>query len=140
MEIEKLDQMNRAAFQKLGFEKAPDNFTASVMVEILNEKLKLKTADTPVIGKWGWFSIILGSLLLISGVWFSSASQTDTGKFLSFAFLNEWNDIYIQPFLSEIIKIGAQLRVVALIGISATLLLLADRVLGNKFRDKFSVN
>ncbi len=140
MEIEKLDQMNKAAFQKLGFEKAPDNFTASVMVEILNEKLELKTAGTPVIGNWGWFSIIFGSSLLILAVWFSSASQADAGKFLSFAFLNEWSNNYLQPLLSEIIKIGSQLRIVALIGVSATFLLLADRVMGNKFKDKFTLN
>jgi hypothetical protein len=140
MENNKIDQFNKEVFEKLGYEKAPDNFTQLLMEKIQSEPALAMKSSPPLIGKWGWLSIVFISILIIGLYKYLPSGQPVANGFLSFNFLKEWDKMYVQPLLTEILKTGNESGTIILIGISATLLLIADRFLGSRLKNKISLN
>jgi hypothetical protein len=140
MEQEKMDRLNKEALEILGYENAPDNFTALVMERIQNETVHAPGKDKPIIGRWGWLLIITVIVLLMLGFWFSSASQSPGNGLLADSFINDWWSRYIHPLLNTIIANGGQFGIVVLIGMTATFMLFADSLIGNKLKSRISYN
>jgi hypothetical protein len=138
MEQDNIDRVNKEAFEILGLEKAPDNFTAQLMDKIQGETLQAVRKDNPIIGKWGWFVILLFFVVLLAGASFSAAALNQGNGLLSGSFLSEWSVRYIKPVLASVINGGGQLGLVVLIGMAATFLLFADRLIGNKLNNRTS--
>jgi len=140
MDNSKLDLVNKAAMEKMGYEKAPDSFTALVMEQVLSEKTHTQIRFKPVIGKWGWFTIVAVTILIFLAYRYFPGEQHGESNFFSAGFLTNWERNYFQPLMNGILRIGNDLSIVALIGATATLILFADRLVGNKLKNRASIN
>lgn len=140
MEQEKMDYLNKEAIEILGYEKTPDNFTATVMDKIQAEKVPDAAMYNPIIGRWGWLLIFVLFILLIAGFTFLSPDQNQESTLLSDVFLKDWWTKYLHPALNALITTGSHLGLVILIGISATLLLFADRLVGHRLKSRLNYN
>jgi hypothetical protein len=140
MEQEKVDNINKEAIEILGYEKAPANFTSLVMDRIQRETVLAPTKDNPVIGKWGWLLIVLVFVLLLAVFWYLSPPQNQQNNYLADSFLKDWWVKYLHPGLNAILTAGSHFGRVVLIGISATILLFADTLLGNRIKRRITYN
>jgi hypothetical protein len=138
MEQEKVDLLNKEAIEILGYEKAPHNFTSLVMDRIQRETVHANSRNNPIIGRWSWLLIIIVFGTLVLGLWISSATQSPEYGFLADSFLNDWWTGYVNPVLNIILTSESQFGLVILIGITATALLFADRLLGTKLKNRIS--
>lgn len=132
MQQGEMDRLNKEAMDILGYEKPPDNFTSVIMDRIQRETLAGTVNDNPIIGRWGWILIIGVFILLFVGFWLAPSFQFTAKGLLSDAFINNWWMRYVKPSLSAVLMSGKQFGLLILIGISATFLLFADRLIGNK--------
>jgi hypothetical protein len=134
MEPERIDQLNKEALQLLGFEKAPDDFTARIMEQIEKERFPVQSAYFQVIGKKGWIAIAAFSAFFILGLWFASQPGIEDGGLISsIALKNFWSD-YIYPFASALVSASNSLKIFLLGVITATMLLLLDMFFGEKIK------
>jgi hypothetical protein len=131
MEQENIDRFNKEAIEILGYEKAPDNFTAHIMEKIQMETIQAPGLQKPIISKWGWLLIMAVVAFVMIGIRLTSSSQSGENELIPISQINELWTRYIHPLFNTFLIHASQFGIIALIGITATFMLFADSLIGS---------
>lgn len=93
--IEELDDFAKKYLKEISPEKAPIDFTASIINSIVKEKTSGVFKTSALISKKGWFLIAATFVAFLCIPFFSSKENTITFPELNFSFLEKFQNLNI---------------------------------------------